>query len=442
MPGNPSYQLIPGTLSSGRRDFFVPRTNTPSLTNKKLKSEALDVCGWRRFLHWISAFFVLLLFLPITWFGVEEHKLIGMIVLGLFLTRMLSSWVGYSVKHSRHGRIESAIAVTVQKFVLLALFLLPVSGLLMHSLSGPGVAIAGFSEDFLKLVVPIPALVRWLTSFHAAISWLLALGIVLHVAGALKHHFYDRDATLSRMLSGTYVSKSNSLGIALESDTVIRGTGYALLITSITTLSVTLLHLQAEKSTGSTIHLASVSSKNLGSWQSVPRHSEIKIFSRHHSRGFEARLNNFHVQLDLGDDLQPRSVDLRIDSNSFKSDLRRRDELVTESDWLNSTIFPDIRYASRKFWRVNDEKWIATGMLMFKQHAFSLPVAFELKMPNQNEIIAKGRVLLDRFEIGLGTGVWSTVAVADRGVVIEFEVRFRKSETRRTHNGQPSKFGT
>ena len=39
-------------------------------------------------------------------------------------------------------------------------------------------------------------------ALHVILQWVLTGAIALHVAGALKHHVIDRDATLRRMLPG------------------------------------------------------------------------------------------------------------------------------------------------------------------------------------------------------------------------------------------------
>jgi len=75
---------------------------------------------------------------------------------------------------------------------------LPVSGWLMSSA-------AGFQTVWFG-VLPLPDLVaksrplfEALKEVHEALGNLLALVVALHVAGALKHHFIERDATLARM---------------------------------------------------------------------------------------------------------------------------------------------------------------------------------------------------------------------------------------------------
>jgi polyisoprenoid-binding protein YceI len=47
-----------------------------------------------------------------------------------------------------------------------------------------------------------PAVAEVTGALHFILQWVLAGSIALHIAGALKHHVIDRDATLRRMLPG------------------------------------------------------------------------------------------------------------------------------------------------------------------------------------------------------------------------------------------------
>jgi cytochrome b561 len=51
-----------------------------------------------------------------------------------------------------------------------------------------------------NLVPKDKALADVLRFTHVGLNVLLVLVICLHIAAALKHHFYDKDAVLARML--------------------------------------------------------------------------------------------------------------------------------------------------------------------------------------------------------------------------------------------------
>jgi cytochrome b561 len=60
---------------------------------------------------------------------------------------------------------------------------------------------------YLKMI-PIPNLIakndelaKVLVEVHGFLAWTLLWVVVLHAAAAFKHHFFDRDGTLRRMLT-------------------------------------------------------------------------------------------------------------------------------------------------------------------------------------------------------------------------------------------------
>jgi cytochrome b561 len=83
--------------------------------------------------------------------------------------------------------------------IYVLLFAIPVSGWLLSSASGVQVV--------LFKVLPLPdllekdkALAEQLALLHAALNYTLMALLAVHIAASLKHHFYDRDEVLRRML--------------------------------------------------------------------------------------------------------------------------------------------------------------------------------------------------------------------------------------------------
>ena len=51
-------------------------------------------------------------------------------------------------------------------------------------------------------IAPNKSLADTMSESHEIIAWIIIGFIVLHVAGALKHHFIDKDHVLKSMLPG------------------------------------------------------------------------------------------------------------------------------------------------------------------------------------------------------------------------------------------------
>ena len=127
------------------------------------------------------------------------HKWIGITVLLLFVPRLL-----WRITHRPPAALpmpawQHKIAEATHHLLYLLMVLVPLSGWLMSSAKGFQTVYFG--------VLPLPDLVaknddlgHLLKEVHEALNFGLLTLVGLHVAGALKHHLIDRDATLRRML--------------------------------------------------------------------------------------------------------------------------------------------------------------------------------------------------------------------------------------------------
>lgn len=99
-------------------------------------------------------------------------------------------------------RAESVLAATVHWLLYGSLILVPLSGWVHHA------ATEGFAPILLPIGQGLPFVPKSETlagitaSLHIIFERVLVVALLLHVAGALKHHFIDRDVTLKRMWFG------------------------------------------------------------------------------------------------------------------------------------------------------------------------------------------------------------------------------------------------
>jgi cytochrome b561/polyisoprenoid-binding protein YceI len=131
------------------------------------------------------------------------HKTLGVAVFALALLRILWALVSpHPVPLNPGRRGEVALAGAVHWILYASLVIVPLSGWVHHA------AVTGFAPILWPLPQTLPFVPTSETVAGAAgaVHWVftkvLAAAILLHVAGALKHHLIDRDATLLRMLRG------------------------------------------------------------------------------------------------------------------------------------------------------------------------------------------------------------------------------------------------
>ena len=128
------------------------------------------------------------------------HASAGLVIIMLFVFRLFWRWKYQPPAPVIHSHWEMLTSKTTQLLLYLSMLMIPVTGWLAyteHVRRSLGVRPASWFGFRIPLLPDIG--INW----HAIHNWggkfALAL-IALHAAAAHKHHFYDGDDTLKRML--------------------------------------------------------------------------------------------------------------------------------------------------------------------------------------------------------------------------------------------------
>lgn len=166
-------------------------------------------------IHWLSVVIIVAMFCLGFWMvdldyysswyrrAPDIHKSVGILFAGVYVLRLilrLASPTPAPVAGTRPWESRTARVVHRLFYVLIAC--LVCAGYLISTADGRPISVFGWFE--------VPATITSIPEqedLAGEIHWYLALGILtlagLHALAALKHHFIDRDATLSRMLGRT-----------------------------------------------------------------------------------------------------------------------------------------------------------------------------------------------------------------------------------------------
>ena len=145
------------------------------------------------------------------------HKTLGVTLFGLALLRIL--WALWQPKPGAlhpERRAENLLAAVTHWLLYSALVLVPLTGWIEHA------AIPGLAPIWWPFGQGLPFVTasEWtfntFSALHRAFGKVLILAILLHLAGALKHQLFDKDATLRRMWSGdaTATGTDHASGLA------------------------------------------------------------------------------------------------------------------------------------------------------------------------------------------------------------------------------------
>lgn len=173
-----------------------------------------------RSLHWLTALLILTA-IPMGWFanrmpfgtGAELaakaqlfsiHKTVGVAAFAVALIRILWAFTQTRPEPLHPDRTwETRSAELVHWAMYLSLVIVPLSGWIYHAATdGFAPILWPFGQDLPG--VPTSATVaQAAASMHWVFTKVLVASILLHIGGALKHVFIDRDHTLARMTRGT-----------------------------------------------------------------------------------------------------------------------------------------------------------------------------------------------------------------------------------------------
>jgi cytochrome b561 len=128
------------------------------------------------------------------------HKSFGITILMLAVLRLAWRWVNPVPDLTADTRPWERVLAKLSHFLLYALiFAMPLSGWLMSS--AKNFPVSWFRLFQLPdLVAPDERTYQLMRDLHHLLFDLLVVVAAVHVAGALKHHFIDRNDVLKRML--------------------------------------------------------------------------------------------------------------------------------------------------------------------------------------------------------------------------------------------------
>jgi cytochrome b561 len=136
-----------------------------------------------------------------------RHKSFGMTVLMLAVLRLL--WrIGHRPPELPAGmsKLERLLARGTHIFFYVLLFVMPLTGWMMSSAKNYSVSWFG-RFTWPDLIGKNEQAFDLLRMTHRSLSWLLFAVATLHILAALKHHFWNKDDVLTRMLPFTKSEK-------------------------------------------------------------------------------------------------------------------------------------------------------------------------------------------------------------------------------------------
>ncbi|HVI51454.1 MAG TPA: cytochrome b [Candidatus Sulfotelmatobacter sp.] len=172
-----------------------------------VKSDGVTYGKGTRALHWSIALIILCLiasgYLADDLKGIltviPTHKAVGILVLFLGLARLLW-WLLDGPRPGDENMGPEKYLARLVKWALAAIGIaMPLSGWLMSSAADKPILFFGLFQ-VPPLLSPDKDIAHFFKECHETIGSVLVVLLILHVAGALRHHFLVKDNVLTRML--------------------------------------------------------------------------------------------------------------------------------------------------------------------------------------------------------------------------------------------------
>lgn len=164
-------------------------------------------------LHWLIALAVIIML--VVGFFLDDipqefkpmayliHKSVGLTILWLMILRFIILHTSGRPKLPSETPVwEKLLSRVVQYGFYLLLILMPLSGWIMSVAADRIPSYFGLFNVPFPGIGPNESLAGLMAETHYIIACTLIVLIVLHVSGALKHHFINRDHVLKSMLPG------------------------------------------------------------------------------------------------------------------------------------------------------------------------------------------------------------------------------------------------
>jgi cytochrome b561 len=161
--------------------------------------------------HWLSAILIIGLFImgqimeemqrgPEKIELRELHQSVGMVLLGLVLVRLIWRLTqGFPEAVDPSTKFLNSVSRLWHWALLAFIIAIPLSGYISSETGFRGVPFFGFFT-FPDILASDHGLHELFEDIHEALVKILVPLVIIHVLAAFKHHFWNKDATLKRML--------------------------------------------------------------------------------------------------------------------------------------------------------------------------------------------------------------------------------------------------
>ena len=375
----------------------------------------------------------------------QLHKSVGITILLLVLLRIVWRFHRRPPPLTATGW-ERALAQLVHGSFYALLLALPVSGWIVVSASKIAV------PTLLYGTVPWPHLPGfaamaaatkgvWYEAgkfVHANLVNLLYLLVALHLTGALKHHFIDRDGELARMIPSVRIGAWGLFIAVAALATAALGLGWGSGVRPAEAVVEPLAApVQApvsspsasaptpEASTTPAAEATPEAAQEVSSWAIQPG-SSLRFRTSYSGDAIVGSFATFGGNIVFAPDRLDKSrVAITIDLGSAASGDGERDETLKGGDFFAVQANRNAVFRADRFRKTGTDRYVADGTLRLKGVTTPLSLPFTLRIDGDNATM-QGSATIDRLAYKIGEGDFSSTAEIPAAVGLEIALKARR----------------
>ena len=349
---------------------------------------------------------------------IQIHKSIGITILLLTIARIAWRLMNPPPAEPPMPKWQATLASSVHVLLYALMIIMPLTGWIMASaeISQHDTRFFGTVEMYVPGIPSLPAetqkgIADVTENLHSKLAWVIIGLLVLHVAGALKHHFVDKDGLIARMAPGLF-GRTEGPATNGRGGRIAFG-GAVAVFAIIAGLSLSAPPAPAGDATSSTAEETTAPKSNAPAWAVDYDKSSIKFAAAYMGRPFEGSFSGWKAEIQLDTDA-PANRDTPVDGyirvaipmGTVNTGEPYFDENVTQGDWLDVAKFPEAVFeVTGGVFKDSDTQYEATGVLTLKGLKNPVRLPFTLALDGATAT-AHGETTLKRMALGVGRGTY------------------------------------
>jgi cytochrome b561/polyisoprenoid-binding protein YceI len=387
-------------------------TDTTAMPNPRYTTVAIT-------LHWLIALAIIGM-IALGWYmgDVEDrgtrfaliqlHKSIGITILLLSVSRIAWRLMNPPPAEPPMPALQAAAAKFVHVAFYVLIIVMPLTGWIMVSASATGIGTKLFTLipwPHIPGIADLPVATKKelhepLEFIHSKLAWVVIALLGLHVVGALKHQFMDKDGLMARMLPGLF-GRTDAPAQPGRGALYAFGAAIALFAVFVGAEMINRSNTAAPAAADGEDLRSGPSAA--ASWAVDPAKSSIVFKSAYMGRAFEGRFKEWTATIQF-DPANPEAARIHVAIPTGSTDTGEPyfNENVGEGDWFDSRKFPEATFDVNEGVLKNpDGSYDATGILTIKGETFPVRLPFTLAIDGDVATM-HGEVTLQRTTLGIG----------------------------------------